>query len=98
MLVGSAMFGGTFNLCRITIIFGTPKGNTQKINSLPLNDDFSMQQNVFQNGANAFVENSFKIFIFCQKAENFVHIGEYDLVQISPACCSSTYQIMYGET
>ena len=29
--------------------------------------------------------------IFCQKAQNFV----YDFVQISPACGSNTYQIMY---
>ena len=30
--------------------------------------------------------------------QNFVHIGQYDLVQISPACGTSTYQIMYGDT
>ena len=40
----------------------------------------------------------FKKLIFCQKAQNFVHFGQYDLVQISPARGPSTYQIMYGET
>ena len=32
----------------------------------------------------------------CQKAQNFEHFSQYDLVQIWPACCPSTYQIMYG--
>ena len=35
---------------------------------------------------------------FCQKAQNFVLFGPYDLVQISPACGLNTYQLMYGET
>ena len=34
---------------------------------------------------------------FCQKAQNFVQFGPYDFVQISPARCPNTYQIMYGE-
>ena len=36
--------------------------------------------------------------IFCQKAQNFVYFGPYDLVQISPACSPNTDQIMYRET
>ena len=36
--------------------------------------------------------------IFCQKAQNFVWLGPYEFVQISPACGPNTYQIMYGET
>ena len=36
--------------------------------------------------------------VYCQKTQNFVHFGTYDLVQCSPACGSSTYQMMYGET
>ena len=35
---------------------------------------------------------------FCQKAQNFVSFGPYDIVQISPACDPNTYQIIYGET
>ena len=33
-----------------------------------------------------------------KKAQKFVYFKSYDLVQISPACGSNTYQIMYGET
>ena len=36
--------------------------------------------------------------MFCEKADNFVHFGPYDLVQTSVGCCPNTYQIMYGET
>ena len=36
-------------------------------------------------------------FVFCCKAQNFVHLGPYDVVQISPAFGSNAYQIMYGE-
>ena len=36
--------------------------------------------------------------IFCQKAKKNVWFGPYDFVQISQACGSNTYQIMYGET
>ena len=40
-----------------------------------------------------------KLFtIFGQKTQNFVWFRPYDLVQISPARSSNTYQIMYGET
>ena len=28
--------------------------------------------------------------IFCQKAPNFVHFGQYDFVQTSPACGPNT--------
>ena len=38
-----------------------------------------------------------KLTIFCQKAQNFVHLLPYDFVQISPACGPNNYQIMYGE-
>ena len=32
------------------------------------------------------------------EAQNFVYSGQYDFVQISPACCTyQTYQIMYEE-
>ena len=40
----------------------------------------------------------FKNSIFCQKPQNFVHFGQYNLFKISPACGTSTYQIMYGES
>ena len=39
-----------------------------------------------------------KTRVFCQKAQNFVHFGAFDLVQISLACGQNTYQIMYGES
>ena len=32
---------------------------------------------------------------FCQKAENFEYFVPCDFVQVSPACGSNTYQIMY---
>ena len=35
--------------------------------------------------------------IFCQKTHNFVWFGPYDFVQISPACSTNTYEIMYGD-
>ena len=31
-------------------------------------------------------------FFFCEKAQNFVQLGPYDFVQISPACGPNTYQ------
>ena len=57
-----------------------------------------INRNVFPNGVNSFVENGFKNSIFRQKAQNFVHFGQYSLVQISLACGPGTYQTMYGET
>ena len=36
--------------------------------------------------------------IFCLKASNFVYFGPYEFVQISPAYCPNTYQIIYGES
>ena len=40
----------------------------------------------------------FKNILFSQKAQNFVHFGPYDLVQILPVCGPNTGQVMYGET
>ena len=34
---------------------------------------------------------------FCQKIQNFVHFGPYDLVQILLACDPSMHQITYTE-
>ena len=44
--------------------------------------------------------NGFKELVFLSKSSIFctVHFRLYELVQISPACCPNTYQIMYGET
>ena len=39
----------------------------------------------------------FKTLDFLSKAQNFVHLGQYCLVQITPAFVPGTYQIMYGE-
>ena len=50
-------------------------------------------RNLLQNGQR-FVKNDFKqLVFFCQKAQNFVQFGPHDLVQISPACGTNTYQI-----
>ena len=72
------------------------EGSSLKINSFllnMLNICFSFR-NVLQNGCQHFVKND----IFFHKAQNFVHIGLYELVQISPAFCPNMYQVMYGET
>ena len=45
-----------------------------------------------------FLKNVFKRPGFCQKAQNPVFLGLKDFIQISPACGSNTYQIMYGST
>ena len=47
---------------------------------------------------NALSKMGLKELGFLSKSSNFVHFGQYDLVQISPACSPNTYQIMYGET
>ena len=36
--------------------------------------------------------------ILSKKLKNFVKFEPYDFVQISTACGSNTYQIIYGET
>ena len=51
-----------------------------------------------QNGVNGLTKTVLKNSLFSQKAQNFVHFGPYDLVQISPACDPNTYQIMFEET
>ena len=68
-----------------------------KINSMPLNTCFS-NRDVFKIASTPLSKMVLKNSIFCQKAQNFIHFGRYDLVQISPACGPSTYQIMYGDT
>ena len=48
--------------------------------------------------AQRFVKNGFRKNRFLSKTQNFVHFGPYDLVQISSACSSNTYQTVHGET
>ena len=38
-----------------------------------------------------------RLTIFCQKSQNCVYFVQFGFVQISSACGSNTYQIMYGE-
>ena len=101
VVVGSVMFGATFNLhdytCWITTIFGTPKNGGLKIKSLSSYHFFS-HRNVLQIGVNALSNNGFKRtrvfiekFIFC--TFQTIRFGSN-----SPACSPHTYQIMYGET
>ena len=40
----------------------------------------------------------FKNPCFCQKAQNFVQFGPYDIVQITLACGKNIRLGMYGET
>ena len=58
------------------------------------------QQKRLEKWRQRFVKNGLKtfFFFFCEKAQNFVHFGPFDSVQISIACCQNTYQIVYGET
>ena len=46
------MFGATFNLVTLIVIFGTLEDGRLEINSLALNNCFSYR-NDFQNGVNA---------------------------------------------
>ena len=71
--------------CRTTIIFGTLKNSRLKINRLPLNNCFFLQKRLVK-WRQRFVKNRFKKACFCFKNSNFVHLGQYDLVQIPPAC------------
>ena len=85
--------------CWTTTIFGTQKDGSLKIISLTLNYCFTCSYiNVLQNSVMALSKMVLKTQFFCQKSSNFVHFGPYDFFQISPACNSSTYQIMYAET
>ena len=84
-------------MCKTTIIFGTLKDSSLKINSLPLINGFSYRS-VFLNDATP-CKNAFKnLGFFLSKISNLVHFGPHHLVQILPACGPSTYQIMDGET
>ena len=78
------MIDATSYTCRISIIFGTLKDNS------------------LQNGVKALSQLVLRSSCCCcfgQKAQDFVHFGLYDLVQMSPACGQNTYQILlYGET
>ena len=97
-LVGSAMFGVTFNLVArvslITIIFGTPKIASLEISSLPSNNCFS-HRNVLQKMASTLCQkmNAFKRTRFLSKSSNFVHFRPNDFVQISPACSPNTLDL-----
>ena len=51
-------------------------------------------KNVFQNGVNSLSKMVLKKLGFCPKPENFVHFGQYDLVQLMSVCFPNTYQIM----
>ena len=64
-------------ICRTTIIFGTPKNNSLKINSLPLTTCFS-NRNVFKMASKLLSKMVLKKSIFCQKCQNFVHFGRYN--------------------
>ena len=81
--------------CRTSIIFGTVKNGSLKIDSLPLNNCFCYR-NVLQYGVNSSSKWFLNNLVFCPKAQNFVHFGLYDLVQISSVCGPNTYQVMYG--
>ena len=65
------------------MIFGTVKGNSLKIDSLPIKYGCSYKD-VLENGVNFLSKMVLKNLGFCQKPQNFVHFGPYDLVQISP--------------
>ena len=52
----------------------------------------------FKMAVNALSKMSLKDTVFLSKISNFVHLGPYDLVQISHARSPNTYQIMYGDT
>ena len=72
-LIGSAMFGATFNLVtRVgsTVIFGTRKGYSLQINSLAFSRCFSYR-NVFQNGVNALSKLVLKNSGFLSKSSKF---------------------------
>ena len=65
--------------------FGTLEDSRQKLINLPLIDYFSYR-NVLQNGAKALSKMFFFLIrVLCQKHDNFVHFGQYDLVQILAA-------------
>ena len=66
-LIGSAMFGATFNLVKRVKIFGTVKDGSLEINSSALNNCFKYR-NVFQNSVNALL----KLFQKSQFFRNFV--------------------------
>ena len=74
ILVGSAMFGATFNLVTrgTTIIFGTVKDNNLKINSSPIKYGCSYKKRL-SKGRQFFVKNGFKDLGFCPKPQNCVH-------------------------
>ena len=92
ILVGSAMFSAKpDHACWITIIFGTSKNEGLKIHSLPSNNCFSYR-NVLQNGVNTLSKMGLKELCFLCKSSHFLHFGPHELVQISPACSSNTYQ------
>ena len=68
-LIGSAMFGVTFNLvntCRTAVIFGTLTDGGLQINSLEINNCFSCR-NVSQNGVNALSFGFLKTCFFVKK-------------------------------
>ena len=64
-------------------IFGTPNDISIEIDNLPFITCFR-NRNGFQNGLASTLLSKMilKIFFFCQEAQNFVHFGQDDLVQI----------------
>ena len=65
------MFGATFNLVTrvgFTIIFGTPKNGSLKMNSLPSNNYFS-NRNFLENSINALSKMVLKELRFYPKAQ-----------------------------
>ena len=74
LLLGSGMFGATFNL--VTLV-GLPyflehkKTGSLEIDSLALNNCFSYR-NVFQNGVDTVTKMVFKSRFFVKKLKNFV--------------------------
>ena len=85
ILIGSAMFGATFNLVtRVDKrIFGTLKGGRLQINSLVLNNCFTYRK-VFKYGFNALSKMVLKSPLFVKKLKILCSLDHF--VNISPAC------------